>query len=52
MKEVSYYKEVLFAAHVGQGPKLCLGEMHVPKDFLFMREKTLPVVVKIRYARH
>ena len=41
-----------FAAHVGQVPKLCLGETHVPTFFLVMREKTLPVVVKIRYARH
>jgi hypothetical protein len=39
-------------AHVGQVPKLRLGETHVPTFFLGMREKTLPVVVKIRYARH
>jgi hypothetical protein len=41
-----------FAAQVGNVPKLRLGETHVPTDFHFMREKTLPVVVKIRYARH
>jgi hypothetical protein len=33
-------------------PKLCLGETHVPQEFLARREKTFPMVVKIRYARY
>jgi hypothetical protein len=42
---------VSVASHL-HAPKLCLGETHVPLDFLSGREKMLPVVVKIRYARY
>ena len=33
-------------------PKLRLGETHVPLSFLARREKTLPIVVEIGYARY
>ncbi len=33
-------------------PKLRLGETHVPLSFLARRAKTLPIVVKIGYARY
>jgi hypothetical protein len=45
-------EEVVSFASWSHAPKLRLGETHVPLDFLPRREKTLPVVGKIRYARH
>jgi len=44
--------QTVLKARRGHVPKLRLGETHVPVDFLLRREKTLPVVVKIGYARH
>jgi len=45
-------KEAISRASCSHAPKLRLGETHVPVDFLARREKKLPVVVMIRYARY
>jgi len=44
--------EAAFAVSHSHAPKLRLGETHVPVNFLARGEKTLPVVVKIGYARY
>jgi len=48
----NHNKEAAFAVSHLNAPKLRLGETHVPVNFLAGGEKTLPVVVKIGYARY
>jgi hypothetical protein len=45
-------EEAIQRASCSHAPKLRLGETHVPLGFLARREKTLPIVVKIGYARY
>ncbi len=44
--------EAAFAVSHLNAPKLRLGETHVPVNVLAIRDKKLPVVVKIGYARY
>jgi hypothetical protein len=50
--EASSNKEACFGLLRFHAPKFCLGETHVPLRFSSKKQKTLPVVGQIGYARY